>query len=527
MVNPLYWISDLSNAVVLIICLLHDMYWSKKNGAKQKSYHRLLLGVIFFCLQDAAWGICAGFNQYGDVPLYICSSIFHTSTALVLWLWLYYILDYLKVEKHLHVVIMAVAFVVVDFQITLVIMNYFNPTIFYIKDGLYYTAHLRPVTFVIQYLVYIAACIITLIVCYKAKGERKKQLVAVFCFALAPVIMGIFQLLYPDGPFNCMGYFLGCFIIHIFVVSREREKLIRIQNDKKIAEQILISNTDVLTGLGNRRAYEDEIAKLEKHPNYTNLVHVSMDLNGLKLLNDSKGHNAGDELIKGSAECIRTCFSPYGSVYRIGGDEFAAIITLEKGKIKELHKLLKETAAAWKGQYVNGISISTGFAGNYDLPGKSIIDISKLSDEKMYKEKSEYYTKMGIDRRGQASIYNVICSSYEKILKINLSNDSFKIISMNENEKNSEKGFSDKISSWLRNFALSGSVAQEDVNEFLADTNMIFLRRYFRENESPLSIIYRRKINNAFRKSKMEIVKAEDYSDINQSLYLYVKDIDK
>ena len=55
-------------------------------------------------------------------------------------------------------------------------------------------------------------------------------------------------------------------------------------------------------------------------------VFVSLDVNGLKTINDTQGHAAGDELIKAAASCMKKCIGSYGRVYRTGGDEFIALI---------------------------------------------------------------------------------------------------------------------------------------------------------------------------------------------------------
>ena len=86
------------------------------------------------------------------------------------------------------------------------------------------------------------------------------------------------------------------------------------------------SNVDQLTGLLNRSSYEDKIKEYSKDNLPDNLVLVSIDLNNLKTINDSKGHAAGDEIIKGAADCLQQCLGGYGDVYRIGGDEFLCLV---------------------------------------------------------------------------------------------------------------------------------------------------------------------------------------------------------
>lgn len=83
-----------------------------------------------------------------------------------------------------------------------------------------------------------------------------------------------------------------------------------------------LSQEDCLTGLANRRSFDEYLAGLETAPDVKgNMALVFMDLNGLKYVNDQFGHSVGDELIIAAARCIENAFSEMGTCYRIGGDE--------------------------------------------------------------------------------------------------------------------------------------------------------------------------------------------------------------
>ena len=87
----------------------------------------------------------------------------------------------------------------------------------------------------------------------------------------------------------------------------------------------------------------------------------SVDLNGLKAINDVKGHMAGDELIKGAADCLLLSIGKSGKAYRTGGDEFMAIVyTKEPEKIRQE---IGRRAAKWRGMYTEGMTMSVGHAG--------------------------------------------------------------------------------------------------------------------------------------------------------------------
>ena len=156
------------------------------------------------------------------------------------------------------------------------------------------------------------------------------------------------------------------------------------------------SNTDELTRCYNRRAYEEDINKLNLSKEW---VYVSMDLNGLKRANDSFGHVAGDELIRAAADCMKNSFSEHGKVYRVGGDEFAVIITKDVPQFEDILRTFEQRVASWHGEFVESMAISYGYVFSSERKWNSIFDVSKASDERMYESKKQYYTRSGMDRR--------------------------------------------------------------------------------------------------------------------------------
>ena len=159
------------------------------------------------------------------------------------------------------------------------------------------------------------------------------------------------------------------------------------------------ASTDQLTGVPNRRSYEDDLKLLEKDPKRDSLVCLSLDLNGLKMVNDSQGHEAGDTFIRVAADLMQKSFSPYGQVYRIGGDEFAALLHLDsqqQDQLKENFAREQEERSRREGQE---ISISMGAARAGDHPDMSLQELIKLADDKMYKAKAEYYSSPERNRR--------------------------------------------------------------------------------------------------------------------------------
>ena len=171
-----------------------------------------------------------------------------------------------------------------------------------------------------------------------------------------------------------------------------------IDEEKQREERLVeISMTDEMTRLNNRRCYEEDLAEYRNNGLDDDFVLFSIDVNGLKLVNDTKGHAAGDELIKGAAECIALSLNDTGRVYRVGGDEFMVIAHLDEPEV--MRRKIKDMSDEWHGVYIDKIVMSVGFATHRDNPKASIDDLEHLADKDMYAEKERYYKENGIERR--------------------------------------------------------------------------------------------------------------------------------
>ena len=164
---------------------------------------------------------------------------------------------------------------------------------------------------------------------------------------------------------------------------------------------VKLSNTDRLTECYNRRAYEDKLGEYKNFGMDKDFVYIAVDINGLKKANDTLGHQAGDELICGAATLLKNCFKEYGNVYRIGGDEFAVMIQCDENKLEERKNTLTRSMIKWKGKYVPQLAMSVGYAPYRETPNKSIAELAKLADERMYDAKRNFYISSGQDRRGR------------------------------------------------------------------------------------------------------------------------------
>lgn len=154
-----------------------------------------------------------------------------------------------------------------------------------------------------------------------------------------------------------------------------------------------LSNTDMLTGLKNRNAFEVDLHNWDQYEGKKDLAILSFDLDRLKDVNDIYGHAKGDEyLILGSSIIGEALYGKY-VLYRIGGDEFVAVI--QNGKPEEVDGMFREIGVMAEQESKNQgfeVSISSGYAFYDPEQDKKLADTLRRSDAWMYrnKRKREY-----------------------------------------------------------------------------------------------------------------------------------------
>lgn len=163
-----------------------------------------------------------------------------------------------------------------------------------------------------------------------------------------------------------------------------------IDESKRREERLVrISNTDGLTGIFNRHAYENNVGSIQKKDVGKDLWFISADVNLLKKANDLIGHHAGDEIICGTANCLKHAFKTCGDAYRIGGDEFLVVARGTDKTIKKSLDKLEKLRQNWKGKYVDALSFAIGVVCSSEIENCTIDMLERISDERMYSAKNE------------------------------------------------------------------------------------------------------------------------------------------
>jgi diguanylate cyclase (GGDEF)-like protein len=228
---------------------------------------------------------------------------------------------------------------------------------------------------VLGYLPFIVAgiyCLALIILLIKRSNKKLMEMVPIIFLSIALFSQLIFPFIYGTdfSKVFCSTVAVALFIYYVFEILQQ-------------------TKVDSLSGLLNRQAYH---ADTDKNPeDITSLI--SIDMNGLKTINDTQGHAAGDEALVTIALCMNRALKSRQYAYRIGGDEFV-IICRKSSKadvlelIKRIEKNLSET----------NYHCSIGYSYCED-DNKSIEDMLRESDMMMYEEKERYYEQCGISRR--------------------------------------------------------------------------------------------------------------------------------
>lgn len=170
--------------------------------------------------------------------------------------------------------------------------------------------------------------------------------------------------------------------------------------DDTLRRKQLQLDTDVLTGVYSRYAYTHALNRLEEAGTLPeDLVAFTIDINGLKQVNDRLGHAAGDELIRGAADCITAVMGKNGRCYRTGGDEFVVLSHMDRMEAERTLEDLRQETRGWHGETVRKLGLAAGFALAKENAGLSAEKLVGEADKAMYEAKAAYYRQAGKDRR--------------------------------------------------------------------------------------------------------------------------------
>ena len=243
---------------------------------------------------------------------------------------------------------------------------FFSPVAFsFDEDYDFVRGPLGYVVFVVSFFYLIQILVVILFRFYE--GRKAEKLILICCM-IGVIAAAIVDTLLAGRHLN-EAIMIGCIFLLFFLRTHD-------------------NYLDPLTSLRNRVAYYEDSENLDRSVSAV----ASIDMNGLKELNDTRGHAAGDAALAEIGRFLYKMNDRHTLSYRIGGDEFV-ILFLEQSADNVEHALhqIKDNISKV------GYSISVGYA--MKTPDQRLDDVLRESDQNMYREKAEYYLKNGKDRR--------------------------------------------------------------------------------------------------------------------------------
>lgn len=370
--------------IVLVIINLEALKKVEKTAANEVRirYRQFLVATMVYYFSDAMWGVL--YELGWIAATYIDTVLFFIAMVTSVLLWTRAVVAFTGGKGKLTNVFLFCGWLIFGVQVLSLIVNIFYPVVFsFDANGEYLALPTRYVTLFMQMILYFATAFYSFVIRFRSKGTKRSHFRTV---GLSGIIMAVFialQMLFPLMPLYSLGCLFATCLIHTFIhkdMFEEQEREINSANQK--------AYRDGLTGVKNKLAYIESLRRLEiesKTTSFEGYGVVVFDLNGLKIINDTKGHEAGDELLKNACRLICEHYK-HSPVYRIGGDEFVAILTgSDFDNREQIKKQFDEQIDA--NNRDGKVVVSSGMAVFDAKIDESYTEVFIRADKKMYERK--------------------------------------------------------------------------------------------------------------------------------------------
>ena len=301
-------------------------------------YRLFLFAAGVVILSDILWGI---FYFEANIPAVcdVVTAFFFFSMVATVFGWVRFAVSYLDEKNAVAKILSVVAYVILVVGWATIIVNFFHPILFTFSSeeaGQTYVPKIgRLVLYVTQSVIFLLTGIHAFLQARKHTASTRSRFLAIGSFCLMMAVAIILQVFFSEAPLYTAGLALGITVLRIFVLADEkRDYVLALQRTEERAKQQeetitstkALAYTDPLTGAKNKHAYVEIEVQADTDIREGRMGRFALavfDLNDLKAINDTKGHEAGDQYLKKSYQMICAHF-PGAPIYRYGGDEFVA-----------------------------------------------------------------------------------------------------------------------------------------------------------------------------------------------------------
>ena len=388
-------------ALFVLLIINYDVLMNKTSGRisnLNKSYRRFLFGIIFYYVTDILWGYFD--EKKFSTMLYIDTVLYFMAMSLMVLLWTNYTTDYLEEKTRFGKAIKAAGQLFFAVSPVFLIINFFKPIMFDINSsGEYITGIIRYLMLTGLILLYALTAVYTMMLSMKTAESKRVRYRAISVFGSVMAILVFIQVYNPLLPLFSIGCMLGTCLLHTFIIEDEKaeyrtklEKLLQQEKESKNALRTArtAANTDPLTGVKSRHAYLEMTEQIDSSiagNEITEFGVIVFDINDLKGINDSLGHEEGDKYIRDGCMMICKKFA-HSPVYRIGGDEF--VVLLKNDDYENREELLASFDNRIElNHQLELVEIATGMAVFDPENDTAFSEVFERADRKMYERKKQ------------------------------------------------------------------------------------------------------------------------------------------
>ena len=369
----------------------------RKNTRSGRSFRGLILSMIAFFASDCLWGLLYDADITG--PVYVDTVVYSVLMMGTVFHWTRFVSLYFRDRGMDCSLLQFAGSLFVFFGAVSLVLNFFVPVLFRFDEaGTYHMEWLSIAAHVYKIVLFLAGAFSVLMARRGNPDSKNLPHAAVGISGVVMAGMVVLQILHPLLPFYSMACILGSCILHTFVVEElkedrrlELEDLLRREEEKEqeLGSAKVLAYTDPLTGVKNTLAYadfEDETNEQIAKGVLKDFGLVVFDLNNLKKTNDTKGHEAGDDLLKEASHTICDHFKR-SPVFRVGGDEFVAV--LEGEDYRNRYALLEAFNRRIEANlHTGGAVVASGLSVFRPGEDGSCRQVFERADRRMYGRKS-------------------------------------------------------------------------------------------------------------------------------------------
>ncbi len=374
-------------ALVIHVIINFDILFGRRETdytLLRRRYRAFLFSACVYFFADIIWGIM--YESGSTVLAYVDTVLYFASMVVTVLMWTRYVVAYLGNNNRIGFFLTTSGRVIFLFEFVVLIINFFVPIVFdFTKDGEYVPMHARYITLLVQILLFLVTSLYAFAVALKATEKERHHHLTIGSSGFIMTVFIILQTLDPFLPYYAVGMLIAACMIHTFILADARADY-----NMKLGSVRAMAYKDSLTGVRSSHAYKetkDFVNKRIEDGTLEEFGVVVFDINGLKVVNDTYGHDAGDKLIKSASRLICDEFK-HSPVFRIGGDEFVAFLEGEDYRNRQV--LIDDFETKIEDNLRTGqVIVSCGLAEYNKGVDLSVENVFEQADRKMYDRKND------------------------------------------------------------------------------------------------------------------------------------------